>query len=430
MLKIKSILFVFFAIILALAILELALRFGGYGYLHLKYPTKIVERKPNEFNILCFGDSFTLGIGAPNGKGYPDQLERLLRENYEKSNFNVYKEFRINSSTVLKYLTRDIERYSPDLVIVMIGCNDRWSLENCTYFKLGRENLLTKIGIPLSSLNVYKLAKIFLLNSTSLFTNVMPQSNRLDTNEESDNIYSKFPFKNQTAAKHFQIGQDYFSSGNYDRALEEFKVAEKLDPRNPCVHFRLACIYLQVLHDYDLGKKYALSLLSCGDSSTVMPSFMLLSYAVKDMDEMVAEMKGIIESKYKTDEKAKSLRNLKILSLFQRNNKEIEKIIDYNLNEIIKIARQDKIKIVLMQYPHFVFVREIINRKANLFKIPLVDNYVKFEDELRSARFKKEDLFAADGHCNANGYGLISQNVYDFLISNKLILVENKKNVK
>jgi hypothetical protein len=109
---IKRTLFVFFTILLALFVLELALRLGGYVYLRLKYPSLTVQRKSNEYSILCLGYSFTQGFGAPKGYSYPEQLAKLLNDNPgHKNKFNVYKEFYINSSTILRYLNKDIERY-------------------------------------------------------------------------------------------------------------------------------------------------------------------------------------------------------------------------------------------------------------------------------------------------------------------------------
>ncbi|MBU1912189.1 MAG: tetratricopeptide repeat protein [Candidatus Omnitrophica bacterium] len=427
MLKIKKILFVFSGIIFTLILLELLLTLWGYAYLHLKNPAKDIKKKSGEFNILCLGDSFTLGIGAPKGQSYPDQLEKLLNKSHENNNFNVYKEFRINSSTVSKYLTADIERYKPDLIVVMIGCNDRWSLENCNYFKIKNCSYLTEFDIWLSDFKVYKLAKISLLNFTNLLKSKITKSDHLS----AGSIYTPFSFKNQAAERYFRIAYDYDSSGNYESALKGYKNAEQLEPKNPSVHFALARIYLQVLHNFDLGKKHAILLLYYGNSSVVSSVFMLLNPVIDDKNKMIINMKDIIEARYKNDDKIKALRYLKILHIFQRDDKKIEKIIGYNLGEIIKIIKRNKIKIVLMQYPNpdHIFGREVVNSAAHLFKIPLVDNRVKFENKLRTTGLKKEDFFA-DGHCNAAGYRLIAQNVYDALISSGLISVEDEKGAK
>jgi lysophospholipase L1-like esterase len=64
---------------------------------------------------------------------------------------------------------------------------------------------------------------------------------------------------------------------------------------------------------------------------------------------------------------------------------------------------------------------EVINKRAHLFKIPLVDNFTIFEDKLKESKLNREDLFVKDGHCNALGYGVIAENVYKSLVQNRVI---------
>lgn len=182
----KKVLFVVFTVILSLTLFESLLRISGYIFLHVAYPVKISQANRDEFNILCLGDSFTQGFGAPFGLSYPEQLEFMLREKVPNSKIRVFKEFYSNSSTILKNLPSDIIRYKPDLIIIMSGCNDRWNLENCTYFKLTRGNSLTKIDIWLSNLHIYKLVKISLRNLGVLLGILPPWFNHepIDAKEE------------------------------------------------------------------------------------------------------------------------------------------------------------------------------------------------------------------------------------------------------
>ncbi|MBU4149262.1 MAG: hypothetical protein KKB52_02810, partial [Candidatus Omnitrophica bacterium] len=77
-------------------------------------------------------------------------------------------------------------------------------------------------------------------------------------------------------------------------------------------------------------------------------------------------------------------------------------------------------KLVLMQYPMRLAggVEDSIKSLSDKYSIPLVDNCAIFEDRL--GRFKKEDLFVRDGHCNANGYKLIAENLYKVLIEERM----------
>lgn len=418
--------FVIFAVILSLTLLESLLRISGYIFLRVAYPVKISQAHSEEFNILCLGDSFTQGFGAPFGFSYPEQLASLLHKNIPNSKITVYKEFYSNSSTVLKNLSTDIINYKPGLIIVMSGCNDRWNLENCTYFNLSKGNLLTKLDIWLSHLQVYKLVKISLRNLRVFLGISTPwlDQNLIDTKEEMGPYLCTF--KNPAASMHFNQGNDYFFSENYDLALKEFKLADQLEPDHPCVHFRISCAYLQVFSDGELGKKHALLALSSG-KSFILPFVFMLLYTPHEKDsasnrDVIMQMEKIIKGKYQGQEKVRALKYLKLLCLFANEKQEVERQLSYNLDRIMAIARMHNIKVILMDYPIRIFqIRDILPKKAKAYRIPFIDNYAIFKTKLEQGLYKSEDLFVKDGHCNAAGYNLIAENVYKVLIENKII---------
>ncbi len=57
--------------------LEVSLRIVGVAYSYRVREGHIAKREPGAFTILCVGDSFTFGTGAPRGKGYPSQLKQI-----------------------------------------------------------------------------------------------------------------------------------------------------------------------------------------------------------------------------------------------------------------------------------------------------------------------------------------------------------------
>ncbi len=73
----RKILFVLFAFVSALIFLELFLQLGACVVLRVREKDKSSAKK-QVYRILCLGDSFTYGLGAPKGKSYPDQLQILL----------------------------------------------------------------------------------------------------------------------------------------------------------------------------------------------------------------------------------------------------------------------------------------------------------------------------------------------------------------
>lgn len=95
-----------------------------------------VEEAPGRWTfdrlrILCLGDSITYGFWlADRADAYPSQLERIWNESGTSQKVEV-----INlgypgtsSSRLLLHLPRMLESTEPDVIIVMIGANDFWTL--------------------------------------------------------------------------------------------------------------------------------------------------------------------------------------------------------------------------------------------------------------------------------------------------------------
>gem|GEM_PF-2013877 len=402
-------------LVLVLFLLEIALRAGGALYLNLKYPSKPVKADPSSFKILCLGDSFTQGFGAPIGKSYPEQLEELLKGQANKD-IAVYKEFHINSSTVLKCLKKDIGTYNPDLIIIMTGCNDLWNMENCSDSAFGDSSFLKNMDISCSGSRVYKLIKISFLNLRAFL------SKKDFKFIEKEDVESTLKHFNVSEAEgRFILGEQHMYKGAYESALEEFNTAEKMEPRNPWVHWRKGCIYLRAIPEPALCVKEFKLALQYGDSSIVGYVFAFLYEFYRDYSEAYAIMEPIIDANYNGEEKIKAKRCLKRLYLLYSEEKCVEKVIAYNLKEIIKIVKEKNIKVVLMNYPAIVapHVKMVAEKSGKLFNTVVVDNNKIFTDKLKT--LKEEDLFIADGHCNANGYKLIAENICNVLIKERML---------
>jgi acyl-CoA thioesterase I len=77
--------------------------------------------------VACVGDSITQGIGAEQGKSYPNQLQGILGPKWKVWNFGV------SGRTVLKKGDHpywdgneiyNAKSYQPDVVVIMLGTND------------------------------------------------------------------------------------------------------------------------------------------------------------------------------------------------------------------------------------------------------------------------------------------------------------------
>lgn len=77
--------------------------------------------------ILCVGDSFTFGLGASPDRGYPQQLEALLKgEGLDVAVVNGGKPGQ-DSADILRRLPAQLDVVRPTQVLVLAGYNDRWS---------------------------------------------------------------------------------------------------------------------------------------------------------------------------------------------------------------------------------------------------------------------------------------------------------------
>ena len=108
---------------------EASLRIAGVGYRRGRVP------QPGDFGpstartILCVGDSFTFGVGAPPGQCYPEQLQRLLDRRHGAGRWRVINDGYPgrDSAQMLQALERRLERVRPSVMIVLAGLNNDWN---------------------------------------------------------------------------------------------------------------------------------------------------------------------------------------------------------------------------------------------------------------------------------------------------------------
>ena len=101
------------AICISLAALEAFLRLLGGGY--VLYRLGFSHKEQGRTVVLCMGDSFTFGSGAPRGFSYPEQLSGLLELACRKKLYTVYNEGRpgMNSSQLLDRLEDSMRLHPP-----------------------------------------------------------------------------------------------------------------------------------------------------------------------------------------------------------------------------------------------------------------------------------------------------------------------------
>lgn len=93
-------------------------------------PTKI----PGEYRIIVIGDSRTFGFGVTQEQIYPQQLEHLLAKHYPERPITVLNAGvpGCTSREALRFVETQAFEFDPDLIIVAVGHNDRWTDEKKT----------------------------------------------------------------------------------------------------------------------------------------------------------------------------------------------------------------------------------------------------------------------------------------------------------
>jgi lysophospholipase L1-like esterase len=93
---------------------------------HMRNPEVPVERGPNDFRVLCLGDSVTFGWGVRYEEAYPTLLAELLREARPGREIHVLNAACSGYSTHQgrEILRRRGLKYRPDVVTIWFGWND------------------------------------------------------------------------------------------------------------------------------------------------------------------------------------------------------------------------------------------------------------------------------------------------------------------
>ena len=96
-----------------------------------------------------------------------------------------------------------------------------------------------------------------------------------------------------------------------------------------------------------------------------------------------------------------------------------DKILKYDLTEIVKICRKNNVTIIISGYP-IDDCRLVHMEVAENYGIPFVDNWRSFE-ELKNRNILSDYLLEDAWHPNEKGYAIIANNIYDALIKNHLL---------
>lgn len=156
-----------FGLVLAHLMLELLLRVLGFAYYYERthHPSNHPE---SAYVILAVGDSVTYGYCSsdPETMSYPAQLRRLLKEHAADQDIRIEKMGfpGANSSQIARRLEGFLNLHDPDLLILLIGNNDLWNLEETRAGLFAgnadwKDRLKIRIGSLLDAIRVFRFYK-------------------------------------------------------------------------------------------------------------------------------------------------------------------------------------------------------------------------------------------------------------------------------
>jgi len=117
---------IIFGILLALIILELSLRIGGFVVSsYQRSGNKMTSNLDDSYHILCLGESTTADLYG-NQNSWPAQLEFILNNRTSEIKFKVFNGGipGTNTAFILTRLKDNLNKFEPDIVITMMGIND------------------------------------------------------------------------------------------------------------------------------------------------------------------------------------------------------------------------------------------------------------------------------------------------------------------
>jgi tetratricopeptide (TPR) repeat protein len=237
-------------IIILFVFLEFILRIIGFSHKRRYRYSEVLNSSSvkRDYTILCYGASFTLGIGAPEGRGYPEQLQGILNSKVKDKTFTIIKRAMSGRSTAQMVSTLKGElnscRRKPDFVVLLAGAansTNHWGLAS---YKRGKTPL-SFFNNLLFRVRVYRLFIVLWKNMKNSFSAL-----NIDRNEaflekakvlaEIEQIKKKAEEQPHNSDNFIKIGQLYNQLGDPEKALSCYVKAIEIEPSEALAYRLLA----------------------------------------------------------------------------------------------------------------------------------------------------------------------------------------------
>ncbi len=479
----QKITLIILGLFLSVVLLEIGLRVGGLVFLSLQeHRNRISIRQRGTYRIMCLGES-TTALGGKDS--YPLQLEEILDKRDIGIKFSVINKGipRINTGSIVAQLEDNLNKHKPDMVITMMGINDREGTiayedipasKTILFFKAFRtykfvkllwlhiKNKGKEIGIYkprerkeingriddlIQSGNYKELEKRY---EKAIEINPTDDSAYIDLGwcygdqgkyEQAEEMFKKAIELNPTdEGLYIELGWWYRDQGKYEQAEEVLKKAIEINPRNDLVYLDLGKCY-RSQGKYEQAEEMFKKAITLNPRN--VGSYFGLGWCYKgqgqyDQAEEIfkkaleinpgnVEMYNGLAVCYKEQGKNK-LEEEYLKKTNRIRSGTYNPITRRNYQRLKEMVTQRGIRLVCVQYP--VRSVELLKRMfKNKEGIIFVDNERVFKKALEQAIYEDYfvDSFGGDfGHCTKKGNRLLAKNIADIILkeyfnSNKLI---------
>ncbi|MBU1087014.1 MAG: hypothetical protein KKD05_05775 [Candidatus Omnitrophica bacterium] len=400
-------------------------------------PAEDGENRENVCKIICLGDSFTYGLGAAKENSYPAQMEKILNQSKQNKVFlvrNLGIPGETLSQTLIK-LEKAVKQYQPDIVIILSGINDTWSLSEYCKFRVFKS--IKQLSPFALNLKFFKLLDLIAYN---LKTPIAPGSDIPSIIKTANQLRNKKKYPQAEAyyqqallinPEHLiallELGRCQKLNKQYLAAGLTFEKAFLLDPENKILHGELSDLFIKyrnIPEEFSLllrlknrfpDNMYLIQRLCYVYSNLGEPFFSSnLAKKITNSDTKTLDINCLNESElsllesYYANSKAASNPKNKPESFWEKtiNISELRYI---NFEKAAKLCAQEKIGLIFSSYPSILL--EDMKTVAEKYNIPLVDNRLTFYNLLQEHSPLEFFVSEFDRHCTASGYEVIAQNI-------------------